>query len=117
MKKEMLSVPQLDKIIQDRQDLIEHNIVKIFLFGSFARGEETIYSDIDIALVFEGSSRVTRGSSYDFKDSVETEIQKFHREIGWFNTNEYNLETSEDIFNTNTRIKEEGILLWTRTAI
>ena len=109
-------VEDIKKVLHDTEHLIDKRIEKILLFGSFARGEETVYSDIDIALVCKGSDRLERGSAYEFKDVVEEEIQKMHREVGWFSTNEHNLDTSKGVFNTNTRIKKEGILLWMRTV-
>ena len=103
-------------IIGRQQHLLETHVCKIFLFGSFARNEETIYSDVNLALVSIGNRQVPRGASHDFKDAVEDELQKYNRTVGWFTTNEYKLETSTEIFNTNTRIKEEGVLLWNRTV-
>ncbi|MCL1995358.1 MAG: nucleotidyltransferase domain-containing protein [Defluviitaleaceae bacterium] len=113
----MHEVLEISKILSDNEQFLDDNIVKIYLFGSFARGEQTVYSDIDIALVYKNSHTVIRGAAHKFKTAVEDAMQESLREIGWFTTNEYNLGKSEDIFNTNTRIREEGILLWKRIVI
>ena len=75
-----------------------------------------MYSDVDLALVSKGDSQVSRGAYHEFKSAVDTELQRHNRTVCWFTTNEHNLETSSEVFNTNTRIKKEGILLWTQTA-
>lgn len=55
--------PRLKNIIDDiisiaRQDF---SIVKLYLFGSYARGEATVFSDVDIAVIHE-STDVNRGA-------------------------------------------------------
>ena len=101
---------EIKEIICRHQHLLETSVCQVYLFGSFARNEETVYSDVDLALVSIENSQAPRGTSHDFKSAVEVELQKY------FTTNEYNIETSTGLFNTNTRIKEEGVLLWSRTV-
>lgn len=109
-------VETLKNIINENNHLLEDSIEKIYLFGSFARKEETIYSDVDIALVYRDDINAKRGSSSEFKSILEKEIRFFNREIGWFSTNEHNIKKSTGIFNTNTRIREEGVPIWIRTV-
>ncbi|HHD80263.1 MAG TPA: nucleotidyltransferase domain-containing protein [Campylobacterales bacterium] len=62
-------------------------IVDIALFGSFARDEQTVYSDIDIAIIKEKNFLKTK-SSYNYFDTIgkiKSKIKnKFHRNIDVF---------------------------------
>ena len=65
-----------------KEELKLDGISKVALFGSFAREEESVYSDIDIAIQKEKSYLQTR-SAYDYFDEI-TKIKnlirtKFHR--------------------------------------
>lgn len=80
------------------------------LFGSQARGEATIRSDIDIAIVMNDSSPLTprqRGDLIELSDDIDTTIS-----INLFFTSTSLLDNAESIFDTNFHIKKEGVLLW-----
>ena len=65
-----------------KSELLHDGISKIALFGSFARDEASVYSDIDIAIQKEKNYLQTR-TAYDYFDEVskiKTMIRnKFHR--------------------------------------
>ena len=105
------------KVLQDviLLHLLDEDVISIILFGSFARGEQTIYSDMDVALVFAQDIKIPRGHLSQFREVVEDEMEKYHREVGWFPTNEFNLANAAILFDTNTSIMKEGITLWTKT--
>ena len=65
-----------------KAELLEDGIVFLALFGSFARDEQTVYSDIDIAIQKEKDYLKNR-TAYNYFDEVlkiKTLIEKkFHR--------------------------------------
>ena len=85
MRADRLSIVKfLDEI---KLELLNDGISKIGLFGSFARDENNVYSDIDIAIKKADDYLNTR-SSYDYFDEI-TKIRnlirnKFHKNIDIF---------------------------------
>jgi predicted nucleotidyltransferase len=80
MKADKLSIVNYLKEI--KSELEKDGISKIALFGSFARNEQSVYSDIDIAIQKENNYLVQR-SAYDYFEEV-SKIKnlirkKFHR--------------------------------------
>jgi len=65
-----------------KDELFHDGIVTIALFGSFARDEQSVYSDIDIAIKKE-RDYLKKRSAYSYFDEVEKikmmMQQKFHR--------------------------------------
>ncbi len=56
-------------LTQIKKDLLTKGIVKIGLFGSFARDEPSVYSDIDIAIEKENDYLQNR-SAYEYFEQV-----------------------------------------------
>lgn len=54
----------------------KYNIPKIYLFGSYARGEATDESDIDFMFDDEGSQIETLSDYYDLKKELENVLEK-----------------------------------------
>lgn len=85
----------------------DENITSLYLFGSYARGEAKLTSDVDFAVVSENPRAVDRvalrliESDFDFGcDIIYTtpeKLEKAYREL-----------------DVNYDIKEEGVLLWQR---
>ncbi len=72
----------LNYLAEIKNELKSDGIVSLGLFGSFAREENGVYSDIDIAIAKENDYLKTR-SAYNYFDEVskiKSMIQKkFHR--------------------------------------
>ena len=70
-----------------KHELKNDGIVQIGLFGSFARDEQTVYSDIDIAIA-KDKEYLTDKTAYNYFDElskIKSLIQnKFHRNIDIF---------------------------------
>lgn len=77
----------LEYLIELKPILFTKKILLVGFFGSFARGEETVYSDIDIAIQ-KDKHYLTLKSAYDYFDDVEfvkkSLMQKFHRKVDVF---------------------------------
>jgi len=83
----MVKIPdKIKEVIEKYLKLLKINQIPIecaFLFGSYAKGEENEYSDIDIALVskiFEGKRISDRGKVRKITLSISSdlEIMPFH---------------------------------------
>ena len=56
----------------------EYQLVKLGLFGSFARGEASEHSDIDLIIEFKQNTEDLPGKKSKIKSAVENQ---FHREV------------------------------------
>lgn len=66
-----------DEIKQVIKPVLEkYNIKKAYLFGSYARGEATEKSDIDIMIVKENSSITTLLNLAEFEEELEKALKK-----------------------------------------
>ena len=83
MTKEMI----LQYLKEIKPELKNYGIEQIALFGSFAKGEQTVYSDIDIAIK-KKSDFLKQYSAYEYFNMVSTIKQKIrktlHRNIDIF---------------------------------
>jgi len=70
-----------------KEELQEKGIVKIALFGSYAKDSQNVYSDIDIA-ISKDIYFLEKNSSYSYFDIIgnlkEKIRKKFHRNIDVF---------------------------------
>jgi predicted nucleotidyltransferase len=79
--------PTKEQILHRQQELkpklLEMGIERVALFGSFAKGEETLYSDIDIAI-----KKSRPMSAYDYFDTIDELrsllMRTFHRPVDIF---------------------------------
>jgi len=55
-----------DRLIQHIQTVYHDNLFSIILFGSYARGEATPESDIDILILVDNNSASDRDKLYDY---------------------------------------------------
>ena len=65
-----------------KQELLKDGIVKLGLFGSFARDEANVYSDIDIAIKRDDNYLQNRTSYEYFEEIAKIKTllkKKFHR--------------------------------------
>jgi len=105
-------VPNLKNFIESVSHQLPENLEKIIVFGSYARGEATIRSDVDIALVFGGEEPTQRADKvavdmalYDFDDILHIDL---------YCTNQTRIDTEQNVMRPNYWIREEGKLLWTK---
>jgi predicted nucleotidyltransferase len=83
-------------------------IRRIVLFGSEARGEAVLTSDVDIALISD--EPLSRSERLAFLHKIENESYPY---INIINTLTTDLET-EQYMNVNYHIKREGLLIYER---
>jgi predicted nucleotidyltransferase len=74
----------LEYLTEVKFEFLKEGIVKIALFGSYAKDTQNIYSDIDIAIA-KDHDFLKHKSSYDYFDTVnqlkEKITKKFHRNV------------------------------------
>lgn len=86
----------------------KHDIRRAYLFGSFARGAVSEYSDIDLAVIL-GNTRASEDSPYDEDFEIFHEAQQHNSliEVICFSENDFEQEGSA----LARRIKKEGIMV------
>lgn len=89
-----------------------YRIRRAFLFGSYAWGRPTEYSDIDVAVILEPSP-ASQSSSFDEQFEIFHEAQEYNSalEVICFTPEEF----EDDGRALMRRIKKEGLELWRAT--
>ena len=84
----------------------KHDVRAAYLFGSFAKGTEKDYSDIDLAIIL-GTEDQSAAPPFDERFQIFHEAQKFNSllEVVCFNQEEFD----QDGGGLGQRIKKEGI--------
>ena len=84
----------------------KHDVRAVYLFGSFAKGTEKEYSDIDLAIIL-GTEDRSAAPPFDERFQIFHEAQKFNSllEVICFNQEEFD----QDGGGLGQRIKKEGI--------
>jgi uncharacterized protein len=76
----MISKNEILNFLREKKDELssEFNVTKVGLFGSFARNEETEYSDIDLIIEFEPNTTHLFDKKIKIKQLIEN---RFHRNV------------------------------------
>ena len=89
---------------------IPPSIVGLKVFGSYAKGNPKITSDLDVALITtEEFSRMDRIEIREILEGFYDNI-----EINLFCTTEEKISSTQSKFDANYWIREEGELIWIR---
>ncbi|MCH8033738.1 MAG: nucleotidyltransferase domain-containing protein [Bacteroidetes bacterium] len=101
-----------DKIIDTAINIInnlskKHNIKEAYIFGSYSKGYESEYSDIDVAIVLD---EIRNGSPFNEAFEIFHEVQKQNSlfEVVCFSETEFINEKEEVI----KHIKKDGIKIY-----
>lgn len=101
--------PAAYKVIERiSRGVYDENIRYVVLFGSEARGEATLTSDIDIALVSD--KPLTRNQRLEYKNTFDDDSYPY---VNVINTLTDNLETGS-FMDVSYHIKREGLLVYER---
>lgn len=77
----------LDYLHELKGELHQEGIIQLGLFGSYARGENTLYSDIDVAIKKEENYLQHRNAYAYFEEVAKIKrriFEKFHRSTDVF---------------------------------
>ena len=108
-------IPNLKEFVSAVSHEFPANLDKMIVFGSYARGEATIRSDVDIALVFDGTDPAKisdRATVRNILDNFDNVI-----EFDLYYTNQINVDIEQNKMRPNYWIREEGMLLWAKEHI
>lgn len=101
-----------DEIIKVARNIIsnlthKHNIKAAYIFGSYSKGNASLSSDIDVAVVLD---KIRNGSPFNEAFEIFHEVQKQNSlfEVVCFSEIEFQNETEEVI----KHIKKEGIKIF-----
>ena len=106
---------KLKKKIKDVEGLFPDGLVGIVLFGSHARDEAKLSSDVDIALVFDEAESNKAYSKALIGELLEGAFLYLEMEL--FCTTVDKVLDTENKRDTNYWIREEGDVLWATTRI
>lgn len=102
----------LKEYVDRFKELLLEDVEALILFGSQARDTATISSDIDIAVIMKKPlDAQSRGLLRCLSEDINP-----HIEVNLFFTTAEALKAPHHHFDTNTYIKEEGIILWEEQA-
>ena len=83
------------------------HILKAILFGSCVRGEATVTSDIDIAVISDAPSEIDRRRLIYIAES-------FGVDVDFVYTTPKLLYQAENVLDINYSIRTEGVTIWER---
>jgi predicted nucleotidyltransferase len=82
-------------------------ILELFIFGSYARGEETIFSDVDIAVIHGESGEINRAALNEATAQHDEDVQFTYIKTDVFYSDDHPLHVSSSV-------QREGVRLWQR---
>ncbi|MCL2224708.1 MAG: nucleotidyltransferase domain-containing protein [Defluviitaleaceae bacterium] len=85
----------------------DESIRAVYIFGSHVRGEATIFSDVDIAVIHEENPDVNRAALNEATARHDEDVQFTYVHKAVFDSDDHPLHVSSSI-------KREGVLLWQR---
>lgn len=101
-----------DELINNIKNIInqltqKHNIKTAYIFGSYSKGNASVYSDIDVAIVLDN---IRNGSPFNEAFEIFHEVQKQNSlfEVVCFTENDF-INEEEDLIK---HIKREGIKIY-----
>lgn len=110
-KLEMLNDEMAEELVNGLCGIFGGNIRQIILYGSVARNEATVESDIDIAIILNGSlPEDIRDAFLEFSSNLDLKYEKVFSII---DIDTSNMEKWGDVLPFYKKIREEGIVLWT----
>lgn len=99
----------LGKLVPGLIDIFRDDSVKIILYGSAARGEDTDESDIDIAVIAASYTNQMKQETIDFSADIGLE---YDRLVSVHMIEEDKFAEWADIMPFYQNIKKDGIVLW-----
>lgn len=112
-RKTLNDTEMFDDIVNGILSVMGDDVLKIILYGSVARGDNTWESDVDIAVITSGPNTIYE----NIKTLSDTEISLIYKygvlfQIVMIEQNRFNEWLFDLPFYFN--IDEEGLLLWTK---
>ena len=106
----MLSNTIEKDIVHGLVDMFSDNILKIILYGSVARNENTDESDIDIAIIIRNEMDDATKERF-IRWSAELDL-RYDRVFSIIDIQEENMEKWGNVLPFYQNVQKEGIVLW-----
>ncbi len=106
----MLSEEMREELVRGLTDIFQNNISMIILYGSAARNEATIESDVDVAIIVKDS--MDNDTKSRFVRWVANMDLRYERVFSIVDIQESNLMKWEKVLPFYQNIRKEGIVLW-----
>ena len=113
-RKTLADKEMFDDIVRAILSVVGDDAVKIILYGSVARGDNTWESDVDIALVIHGELD-RRTDRLLTKAVVEVDL-KYDTVVSVIDIDAEHFSECRNTLPFYANIEKEGIILWTKEA-
>lgn len=100
----------LQQFVNIAKEIYDNDLCRIVLYGSFARGENTPESDIDIALIVKNNTNAKEDA---LLDAVVSCNLQFDVVISTITIEEEKFNYWADYMPFYKNINKDGVLLWT----
>ena len=100
----------LDELVQGIREALGSRVYRIILYGSVARGTDSQESDVDIAIIMEG----TLDNDYDdvLSDFIVDMDLKYDRVFSIADIDQKKFQKWKDAMPFYQSIEREGVVLW-----
>lgn len=106
----MLSEEMIRDLVNGLQLIFAKNVTQIILYGSVARQEESVESDIDIAVIIEEiQNPEIRKKFIEWNSEMD---MKYNRVFSIVDIEKANMDKWGDVLPFYKNIKKEGVVLW-----
>lgn len=110
----MLSEEMIRDLVNGLQLIFAQNVTQIILYGSVARQEESVESDIDIAVIIEEiQNPEMRKKFIEWNSEMD---MKYNRVFSIVDIEKANMDKWVDVLPFYKNICDEGIILWEKIA-
>ena len=106
----MLSEEMIHELVDGLREIFSQNVLQIILYGSVARREETVESDIDIAIIIENTPISTvREKFIEWNSEMD---MKYNRVFSIVDIEKSKIDKWGEVLPFYKNIREEGVVLW-----
>lgn len=100
----------LQELVRGILSVMQENVVQIILYGSVARGDQTEESDVDVALLVNGS--LNPEMEERLSDFIVDMDLKYDKVFSVIDINMDKFTEWENVLPFYQNVKKEGIVLW-----
>ena len=109
-ERRMLSEEMIRDLVNGLQLIFAKNVTQIILYGSVARQEESVESDIDIAVIIEEiQNPEIRKKFIEWNSEMD---MKYNRVFSIVDIEKANMDKWGDVLPFYKNIRKDGVVLW-----
>ena len=107
-------IPKLNELVEQLAPNMPDCVDAVVLFGSYARNEQSLYSDLDIAIVRNTANPTRMLEELHVEQTLQDNLTPL--EVNVFYTQASKVTMADSPWDTNYNIRTEGKVLWQSTA-